>query len=59
MTVAVVTVAQFSITYAPPLQRVFGTEAIPFLDGLLIIGVGVALFAIIEIEKQIRIRLSE
>jgi hypothetical protein len=38
---------------------VFATEAIPFLDGLLIIGVGVALFAIIEIEKQIRIRLSE
>lgn len=59
MTVAVVTLAQFGITYAPPLQKVFATEAIPFLDGLLIIGVGVALFAIIEIEKQIRIRLSE
>ena len=59
MTVAVVTLAQFAITYAPPLQKVFATEAIPFLDGLLIIGVGVALFAIIEIEKQIRIRLSE
>lgn len=59
MTVAVVTFAQFAITYAPPLQKVFATEAIPFVDGLLIIGVGVALFAIIEIEKQIRIRLSE
>ena len=59
MTVAVVTLAQFAITYAPPLQKVFATEAIPVLDGLLIIGVGVALFAIIEIEKQIRIRLSE
>ncbi len=59
MIVAVVTLAQFAITYAPPLQKVFATEAIPFLDGLLIIGVGVALFAIIEIEKQIRIRLSE
>lgn len=59
MTVAVVTVAQFAITYAPPLQKVFATEAIPFLDGLLIIGVGMALFAIIEIEKQIRIRLTE
>jgi magnesium-transporting ATPase (P-type) len=59
MTVAVVTLAQFAITYAPPLQKVFATEAIPFVDGLLIIGVGVALFAIIEIEKQIRIRLSE
>lgn len=59
MIVAVVTLAQFAITYAPPLQKVFATEAIPFLDGLLIIGVGIALFAIIEIEKQIRIRLSE
>lgn len=59
ITVAVVTVAQFAITYAPPLQKVFATEAIPFVDGLLIVGVGVALFAVIEIEKQIRIRLSE
>lgn len=59
MTIAVVTVAQFAITYAPPLQKVFATEAIPFFDGLLIIWVGVALFAVIEIEKQIRIRLPE
>ncbi|WP_448646975.1 cation-transporting P-type ATPase [Pseudomonas mohnii] len=59
MTVAVVTVAQFSITYAPPLQRVFATEAIPFFDGVLIIGIGVTFFAIIEIEKQIRIRLAQ
>ncbi len=59
MTVVVVTVAQFAITYAPPLQKVFATEAIPFIDGLLIIGAGVALFAILEIEKQIRIHLSE
>ncbi|MDD2028956.1 cation-transporting P-type ATPase [Pseudomonas putida] len=59
ITVMVITLAQFAITYAPPLQKVFATQAIPFLDGLLIIGVGVALFAVIEIEKQIRIRLSE
>ncbi|WP_404702326.1 cation-transporting P-type ATPase [Pseudomonas sp. 3HC3] len=59
ITVMVITFAQFAITYAPPLQKVFATQAIPFLDGLLIIGVGLALFAVIEIEKQIRIRLSE
>ena len=58
-TVAVVTVAQFAITYAPPLQAVFATQAVPFIDGLLIIGVGIALFAIIEIEKQLRLRLTE
>ncbi|WP_038436650.1 cation-transporting P-type ATPase [Pseudomonas brassicacearum] len=58
-TVAVVTLAQFAITYAPPLQAVFATQAVPFMDGLLIIAVGIALFAIIEIEKQIRLRLTE
>lgn len=57
-TVIVITAAQFAITYMPPLQAIFGTESIPFLDGILIVGVGVALFAIIEIEKQIRIRLT-
>jgi len=56
-TVVVITVAQFAITYIGPLQAIFGTEAVPLLDGLLIVGVGVALFAIIEIEKQLRLRL--
>jgi magnesium-transporting ATPase (P-type) len=55
--VAAVTVAQFAITYLPPLQAVFGTAAVPFADGLLIVAIGVALFAIIEIEKQIRLHL--
>lgn len=50
-----VTIAQFAITYLTPLQTVFATVAIPFLDGLLIVGVGVALFAIIETEKQMRL----
>jgi magnesium-transporting ATPase (P-type) len=55
LTVIVITVAQFAITYLPPLQEVFATESIPFWDGVLIIGAGVALFAIIESEKQIRL----
>ncbi|MDD3019964.1 MAG: cation-transporting P-type ATPase [Alphaproteobacteria bacterium] len=59
LTVGVVTVAQFAITYLPPLQTVFSTESIPFWDGVLIIAIGVALFAIIETEKQIRLRLRE
>lgn len=57
ITVVVVTVAQFSITYLPALQRVFATRPIAWFDGLPIIGVGVTLFAIIEIEKQLRLRL--
>jgi hypothetical protein len=45
------------MTYIPALQRVFATEAVSFMDGLLIIGIGVVLFALIETEKQIRLRL--
>ncbi|MCM0613813.1 cation-transporting P-type ATPase [Marinobacter sediminum] len=57
LAVLVVTAGQFAVTYLPPLQTVFTTQAIPLPDGLLILGIGVALFAIIEIEKQVRIRL--
>jgi magnesium-transporting ATPase (P-type) len=56
-TIIVVTVAQFAMTYLPPLQRVFETAPVSFLDGLLIVAAGVALFAILEIEKQIRLLL--
>ena len=54
-TVIVITVAQFAITYLPPLQAVFDTVSIPFWDGVLVIAIGAALFAIIETEKQIRL----
>jgi len=53
-----VAAAQFAITYIPLLQRAFDTRPVPFLDGLLIIAVGIALFAIIEIEKQLRLRTA-
>ena len=54
-TVVAITAAQFAITYLPPLQRIIGTKAIPFVDGLLIVVVGVIFFIIIEIEKQLRL----
>jgi magnesium-transporting ATPase (P-type) len=50
-----VTAAQLAVTYLPPLQIVFGTEAVPVFDGLLILGVGVIFFALIETEKQMRL----
>jgi magnesium-transporting ATPase (P-type) len=56
--VSVVTIAQFGMTYAPVLQRVFATEAMPFFDGVLIIGIGMALFTILELEKQVRLQLG-
>ena len=50
--------AQFAITYLPPLQRAFDTRPVPILDELLIIAIGIALFMIIEIEKQLRLRTA-
>jgi calcium-translocating P-type ATPase len=55
--VLIITVAQFAVTYLPPLQRVFQTQAVPLFDGLLVVGIGVALFIIIEVEKRIRLAL--
>jgi magnesium-transporting ATPase (P-type) len=59
MTVIAVTVAQFAITYLPPMQTVFATAPVPLWDGVIIVGVGVVLLAIIETEKQLRLRLRE
>lgn len=56
--VVTITLAQFAVTYAPPLQLVLGTEPVPLWDGALIVAAGVAFFAIIEIEKQIRLGLT-
>lgn len=54
-TVIAVTLAQIAFTYLPPMQKVFGTQAVALTDGFLVIGAGVLLFVIIEIEKQIRL----
>lgn len=56
--VIAVTGGQFAITYVPWLQQVFGTAAVPLQDGVLIVAVGAAFFAIIETEKQIRLRVA-
>ena len=58
-TVVAIIAAQFAITYMPPLQRIIGTKTIPFVDGLLIVGVGVIFFIIIEIEKQLRLNFVQ
>lgn len=55
--IIVITVAQLAVTYLPPLQAVLGTEAVPLADGMLIVGIGMAFFALIEIEKQVRLVL--
>ena len=55
--VIIISVAQLGMTYLPPMQALFATAAVPFWDGVLVIGIGAALFAIIEAEKQLRLRL--
>ncbi len=56
--VAIITIAQFGMTYFPPMQALFFTADVPFWDGVLMIGIGAFLFAIVEVEKQIRLRLQ-
>ena len=55
--VIAITAAQFAVTYLPPLQAVLGTSSVPLMDGLLIVAIGAAFLALIEIEKQIRLGL--
>ncbi|MBX9702286.1 MAG: cation transporting ATPase C-terminal domain-containing protein, partial [Acetobacteraceae bacterium] len=55
ISVITVTAAQFAVTYLPSLQAIFGTQAVPFLDGVLIVAVGALFFGLIEIEKQMRL----
>jgi magnesium-transporting ATPase (P-type) len=52
--VAAVTAAQFLFTYAPFMQAVFSTRPLAVVDGLLIVGVGAAMLAVVEIEKRVR-----
>jgi len=58
-TVIAVTLAQLMFTYVPFMQSTFGTSAVSFKDGLLVLAIGVALFTIVEIEKQVRLRFMQ
>ena len=57
--VIAVTLAQFAITYLPFMQSLFGTESVPLQDGLLIVALGCVFFALVEIEKQMRLALRK
>jgi magnesium-transporting ATPase (P-type) len=57
ISIVAVTIGQFAITYVPIMQNIFETEGVRFFDGLLIVAIGVTMFFIIEVEKQIRIRV--
>ncbi|MBM2576332.1 HAD-IC family P-type ATPase [Jannaschia sp. Os4] len=55
--VAGVTAAQVAATYLPPVQAVLGTVPVAPADGAVLVGLGAALFLVLEVEKQVRLRL--
>lgn len=56
--VAGVLVAQLMFTYTPWMQQLFDTRAVPLLEGLVILGCGVMLLVILELEKALLRRLG-
>jgi magnesium-transporting ATPase (P-type) len=59
ISIIAVIIGQFAITYLPWLQDVFETEAVGAFEILIILMLSTLIFLIIEIEKQIRIRLMK
>lgn len=57
MAIAVVVAAQLAFTYAPFMQALFGTAPIALKDGLPVIGIGILLMVMLEIEKAVMRRL--
>lgn len=56
--VGLVSALQFLFTYAPFMQALFQSRPVTIAQGLLVIAVGVAGFAVIELEKTLRQRLG-
>ncbi len=56
--IAAVVVAQLAFTYLPVMQNLFETQPVAVLDGVLIIGVGVAAMMIFELEKYLMTRFG-
>lgn len=58
MALAGVTLGQFAFTYLPVMQAIFDTRPVALLDGLMIVGIGVLLMAVLEAEKVLLRRLG-
>ncbi len=57
--IATVVIAQVAFTYAPGMNAVFASRPVSLLDGAAVVGVGVALLLIVEVEKQLRAAFYE
>jgi magnesium-transporting ATPase (P-type) len=51
--IAAVVIAQFAFTYAPVMQRLFDSRPVLFLDGVVIVVLGIILLVILEVEKTL------
>jgi hypothetical protein len=49
--VGTITCLQLAFTYLPVMNSLFDTRPIGLADGLVIIGIGAAAFAVLELEK--------
>jgi magnesium-transporting ATPase (P-type) len=58
LAIALVIAFQLLFTYAPPMQRLFGTESIGLSDWALILLVSVNVFWVVEVDKWIARRMS-
>ena len=56
--VGVVVVAQLAFTYAPFMHVLFDSAPISILEGAIIIGIGVSVLAVLEIEKVLMRRVG-
>ena len=49
-----IVILQFAFTYLPVMQRLFQTRSIALGDGLVIVGIGIVLLGVLEVEKRAR-----
>ena len=52
--VGAVTALQFLFTYAEFMQELLGTQGLDFVHGLVVVGAGVVVLLVLDIEKRVR-----
>lgn len=57
--VGTIVALQVAFTYLPIFQTLFDTRAVALADGLAIIGLGVLLLLILEVEKRFRQKIMD
>jgi hypothetical protein len=53
--ISAVVLLQLIFTYAPFMAIPFATAPVAFADGLVIVAIGAVLFAVVEVEKRVRL----